>query len=146
MTAGTPDVVPMTTQEMQEFALRCPFHRWLDMRVRSASADGIEIEVPWRDEIVSNPDRGTIHGGVLAAMLDATAAYAITTRLRRSVPTVDMRTDYHAIAESGQSLTVRGKVVHLGGTLGTADATVFDAKGALVASARATYFVKERKK
>lgn len=136
----------MTTQEMQDFALRCPFHRWLGMRVRSASADSIEIEVPWRDEIVSNPDRRTIHGGVLAGMLDATAAYAITTRLRRSVPTVDMRTDFHAVAESGGTLTVHGKVVSLGRTLGTADATVFDSKGVLVASARATYFVAERKK
>jgi uncharacterized protein (TIGR00369 family) len=54
------------------------------------------------------------------------------------VPTIDMRVDYHAPAMPGD-LTLRGKVVRMGGTVSTAEATIFDAQGKLLASGRGTY-------
>lgn len=42
--------------EQLDAALRiAPFHQWLGLRLVSASSTGIEFEMPWRDEIVSNP-------------------------------------------------------------------------------------------
>ncbi len=50
-----------------------------------------------------------------------------------------MRVDYHAAAMPGD-LTVRGKIVRMGGQFSTAEAQVFDAQGKLLASGRGTYF------
>ena len=131
----------MNLEQLQVFAARSPYHQWLGFEVTALKHDGIEVRVPWREELVSNPRRLAVHGGVLAALIDATAAYAITARLGISVPTVDLRCDYHAVAHSGGILVVRGRVLHLGRTLATAEAQIVDERDVLVASGRGTYFV-----
>ena len=55
------------------------------------------------------------------------------------MPTIDLRVDYHSAAMPGD-LTVRGKVVRMGSQVSTAEASIFDAGGKLLASGRGTYF------
>lgn len=46
-------------------ALRAaPFHNWLDLDIVALSGDSLELAMPWRDEIVSNPRIGSVHGGI----------------------------------------------------------------------------------
>ena len=85
-----------------------------------------------------NPDRGYTHGGVLATLVDLAADWAMVKKLGRGVPTIDLRVDYHAAAMPGD-LTARGKVVRVGGQFSTAEASICDAKGKLIASGRGTY-------
>ena len=49
------------------------------------------------------------------------------------------RVDYHAVALPGD-LTIKGKIVRMGGQFSTAEASIFDAQGKLLASGRGTYF------
>ena len=129
----------LTLEQIQEIVTRAPFHKWLGLQVIAVHDDGIEIKAKWREEWVVNPDRGYTHGGVLAALVDLAADWAMVKKLGRGVPTIDLRVDYHAAAMPGD-LTARGKVVRMGAQFSTAEASIYDAKGKLIASGRGTYF------
>ena len=129
----------ITPERVQELVTRGPFHRWLGLKVVAVHDDGIELTATWREEWVVNPDRGYTHGGILAALVDLAADWAMVKKLGRGVPTIDLRVDYHAAAMPGD-LAARGKVVRLGGQFSTAEAHIYDSNGKLVASGRGTYF------
>jgi uncharacterized protein (TIGR00369 family) len=128
-----------TAERVQELITRGPYHRWLGLKVLAVHDDGIELTATWRDEWVVNPERRYTHGGVLAALVDLGADWAMIRKLGRPAPTIDLRVDYHAAAPPGD-LTIRGKVVRMGSQFSTAEAHVFDAQGKLLASGRGTYF------
>ena len=129
----------LTVEELQKLITRGPFNRWLDFKVVKSDEDGIEVTATWREDWVVNPDRRYTHGGILAAIVDVAADYAIAAQYGRPVPTIDVRVDYHRAAMPGD-LTAKGKVVRLGSQYATAEAYVYDKDGALVASGRGTYF------
>jgi uncharacterized protein (TIGR00369 family) len=129
----------LTIDRVQEHLMRAPYHQWLGLKVIALHDDGIEIRASWRDEWVVNPERRYTHGGVLAALIDLGADWAMIKKLGRAVPTIDLRIDYHAAAMPGD-LTVRGKVIRMGSQVSTAEAAVHDADGKLLASGRGSYF------
>jgi len=126
-------------ESLQELITRGPFNRWLNFTFLRADEEGIELEVGWREEWVVNPDRRYTHGGILAAIVDTAADYAIAANLGRPVPTISVRVDYHKAAMPGD-LTARAHVVRMGSQYSTAEAYVYDTEGRLVASGRGTYF------
>ncbi len=128
----------ITIERAQELIDRGAYHRWLGIKVTALHEDGIELTARWREEWVVNPERRYTHGGVLAALVDLAADWAMLRKTGRGVPTIDMRVDYHSPAMPGD-LTLHGKVVRMGGTVSTAEARVFDAQGKLLCSGRGTY-------
>jgi uncharacterized protein (TIGR00369 family) len=128
----------LTPAHVEQLLTRGPFHRWLGLKVLAVRADGIELKATWREEWVVNPDRRYTHGGVLAALVDVAADWAMVTRTGRGVPTIDMRVDYHAAAMPGD-LVARGRIVKWGNQFSVAEAQVFDESGKLLASGRGTY-------
>jgi len=126
-------------EKLQELITRGPFNKWLNLAVLKAGADGVEIKAAWREEWVVNPERRYTHGGILAAIIDVAADYAIAAQLGRPVPTIDIRVDYHKAAMPGD-LTAKARVVRMGSQYSTAEASLYDKEGALVASGRGTYF------
>src|SRR3954469_21718718 len=129
----------ITIKRVQELITRAPFHQWLGLKVIAVHDDGIELKATWREEWVVNPDRRYTHGGVLAALIDLAADWAMVKKTGRGVPTIDLRVYYHAAAIT-RDLTARGKVVRMGGQFSTAEAQIFDSQGKLLASGRGTYF------
>jgi uncharacterized protein (TIGR00369 family) len=128
----------MTVERLQQLVTRAPYHQWLGLKAIAAERDRVELKATWREDWVVNPDRRYTHGGILAALLDLGADWALATRTGRGVPTIDLRIDYHAAAMPGD-LTVRGRVVRFGSQFSTAESQVFDGEGKLLASARGTY-------
>jgi uncharacterized protein (TIGR00369 family) len=129
----------MTIEKLQQIISRGPFNQWLNFTILKIDAAGIELKAAWREEWVVNPDRRYTHGGILAAIVDVAADYAIAAQLGRPVPTIDIRVDYHKAAMPGD-LTAKAKIVRSGSQYSTAEAYVYDQEGALVASGRGTYF------
>ena len=129
----------LTVDELQRLITRGPFNRWLNFTVTKVDEEGIEVTAAWREEWVVNPDRRYTHGGIVAAIIDVAADYAIAARLGRPVPTIDMRVDFHKAAMPGD-LTAKARVVRMGSQFTTAEASLYDKDGALVASGRGTYF------
>ena len=119
-----------------------PFHAWLGVRLVALSESEVTISMPWRAEFVSSPTARYTHGGVIAALVDLAADYAIAAKLGRGVPTIDMRVDFHTAAEAGEELVARASVIKLGRTLATAEARILGAEGRLVASGRGVYLAR----
>ena|SRR5579885_2254837 len=129
----------LTVEKVQAMITRGPYHQWLGLKVTALHDDGIELTATWREEWVVNPERRYTHGGVLAALVDLTADWAMVSKLGRPAPTVDLRVDYHNAAMPGD-LTCRGKIVRLGSQFSTSEAQILDGGGKLLASGRGTYF------
>ena len=124
--------------EVEALLLRAPYHRWLGLRVVSVGAGEIAITAAWRPEWVVNEEVGYTQGGILAALIDLTADWALVSRTGRGVPTVDLRVDYHRPAGRGD-LLCRGRAVKFGGQISVAEASIFDADDTLLASGRGVY-------
>ena len=126
----------ITLERVQELVTRGPFHQWLGLKVVAVHDDGIELTAKWREEWVVNPDRGYTHGGVLATLVDLAADWAMVKKLGRGVPTIDLRVD-HRRRHAWRSHRPRQGAPR---RLSTAEASIYDAKGKLIASGRGTYF------
>jgi uncharacterized protein (TIGR00369 family) len=130
---------PIGIEKLQDLITRGPFNRWLNFTVLNAGDDGVEITAAWRDEWIVHPERRYTHGGILAAIVDVAADFAIAARLGRPVPTIDLRVDYHKAAMPGD-ITAKARVVRMGGQYSTAEAYLYNREGELLASGRGTYF------
>ena len=128
-----------TPESLEQRLAAGPFNRWLGFKVLKMDDDGLELKATWREEWVVNPDRRYTHGGILAAIIDVAADYAIAIQVGRPVPTIDIRVDYHKAAMPGDVIA-KARVVRMGSQYATAEAYVYDSEGALVASGRGTYY------
>jgi uncharacterized protein (TIGR00369 family) len=129
----------LTLDQIQALITRAPFHQWLGLTIIAVGDDSIEIKAKWREEWVVNVERRYTHGGILAALIDLAADFAMVRQTGRGVPTIDMRVDYHRAAMPGD-LIARGKVVRFGSQFATAEAEIIDCDGKLIATGRGTYF------
>jgi uncharacterized protein (TIGR00369 family) len=129
----------ITRESVQALLTRAPFHQWLGIEVLELHENGIDLKAKWREEWVVNPDRRYTHGGILAALIDLAADWALVNKTGRGVPTIDMRVDYHSVAMPGD-LIIKGRVVRPGSQFSTAEAHIYSADGKLLASGRGTYF------
>jgi uncharacterized protein (TIGR00369 family) len=134
----------VTLEQIQALITRAPFHQWLGLTVVAVGDDSIEIKATWREEWVVNVERRYTHGGILAALIDLAADFALIKQTGRGVPTIDMRVDYHRVAMPGD-LIMRGKVVRAGSQFATAEAYIFDLDGKLICSGRGTYLTAQPK-
>lgn len=125
----------------EQALLVAPFHSWLQLKVLGATKDGIELEFPWRDETISNPRTRTIHGGVLASLIDLAGMYAILAQTTSVAATADLHVDYLRPATNGP-IRVRAHVVKLGRTVSVAATDLLDDAGALVARGRGSYLMR----
>ena len=133
------DTPSISIEALQALITRGPFNRWLDFTVLASDEAGIEVKAAWREDWVVNPDRRYTHGGILSAIIDVAADYAIAAKLGRPVPTIDLRVDFHKAAMPGD-LTAKARVVRMGSQYSTAEASIYDQEGSLVASGRGTYY------
>ena len=124
---------------LSEMIVSPPPHRWLNLRLVELTEEHVDIAMPWREEIVADPKARYTHGGILATLIDLAADYAVAAKLGRGVPTIDMRVDYHKAAMPGEELIARGKVIRMGRTIATAEATIRKTDGTLIASGRGVY-------
>src|SRR5204862_518097 len=84
----------ITAEKVQVLLTRALYHQWLGLQVLALHDDGIDLKATWREEWVVSPERRYTHGGVLAALVDLAADWALVKRTGRGVPTVDLRGDY----------------------------------------------------
>ncbi|MCI0997700.1 PaaI family thioesterase [Pseudomonas corrugata] len=130
------DTLP-TAADIQARLLKGPYHQWLGLEVTEVGEGSIELTAKWREEWVVNVEGGYIHGGILAALVDLTADWALVSKTGKGVPTIDLRVDYHRAAKG--DLRASGRVIKFGKQFSVAEAQVFDAEGHLVASGRGVY-------
>jgi uncharacterized protein (TIGR00369 family) len=87
---------------------------------------------------------GTMHGGILATLLDSAMACAVHTTLPkgRGYTSLEIKVNYvRAVTNASGELSAEGKIVHGGRRSAVAEARVVDAKGRLCATASTTCLV-----
>jgi uncharacterized protein (TIGR00369 family) len=130
----------MNIQEVQAVIDRGPYLRWLGLRVLEINKEMIEARATWREEWVANLNLMQTQGGILAALIDFAADFALFETLGKPVPTIDMRVDYHRMAKQGD-LIVKGKAIRIGKQFSVCEAYVYDLENKLIASGRGTYLM-----
>ncbi|MCB2075429.1 hotdog fold thioesterase [Novosphingobium sp. FKTRR1] len=128
----------MDLEQLRAMLLIAPFHQWLGLDIVELTDETLILEMPWREEIVSNPMIGSAHGGILSALIDLTGLYTINALGGSARATADMRVDFHRPATSGPVRAI-GRVVKLGKQLSVAETRIEDAGGRLLASGRGAY-------
>jgi len=63
--------------------------------VEAGGGRGI-MRLPWRENLVGNPETGVLHGGVVTTLIDSICGIACLTALEKPQPiaTLDLRIDY----------------------------------------------------
>jgi uncharacterized protein (TIGR00369 family) len=96
--------------------------------VLDCGEDFVEVKATWREEWMANPDRKHTHGGILAALIDLGADWALTSRTGHAVPTSTYGSTIHRAAMPGD-LVVKGRVIKFGRPVSpSCEAQVFDAE------------------
>ncbi len=134
----TGNALEKTSDDVQAIIDGSAYLSWLGLTVMSLGADTIDAKAKWRPEWVANPVRGQTQGGILAALIDFAANFALMNSIGNPVLTVNLRIDYHRMALAGD-LIASGRVVKLGRQVSTCEAQLFDEAGKLVASGRGTF-------
>src|SRR5579863_2741813 len=113
------------------FEQMIPFNRVLGLKLESLDPKAPKLRIDMRPELVGNPVRQILHGGVISATLDVVGGLAIAlasiTRKAEETParhfpdigTIDLRIDYLRPGR-GYYFVATGHVVRLGGRVAVA--------------------------
>ena len=134
------DGASLTLEQVQALVTRAPYHQWLGLKVTALHDDGIELTATWRAEWVVNLERRYIHGGVLAALVDLTADWAMLKKLGRPVPTIDLRVDYLRPGIS-EYFELQAEVMRLGSRVASTRMEFYGADGKLMSAGSAAYII-----
>jgi uncharacterized protein (TIGR00369 family) len=106
--------------------------------------DRVRIRVPWREDLVGDPDTGVLAGGLVTALLDHVGGLAVWIALDRFEPiaTLDLRVDYMRAAEPGRDLLAEARCYRLTHSIAFVRAWAFeDGPDDPVAAAQAAYML-----
>jgi uncharacterized protein (TIGR00369 family) len=104
--------------EMMNAALRdfVPHNRALGITMIEASFTPaiVTTRMPWKAELVGNPETQVVHGGVIFTLLDATCGAAVFLRLREpsAIATLDLRVDFLGRAPAHKDIFARAECYH----------------------------------
>ena len=120
------DLLDRVGRWMQEYI---PFNRYIGLEILSMQRDTALLKIPFKEELVGDPHRRAIHGGVLASVLDVaggTVCWGAMLSEEGRVSTVDLRVDY---LRKGlcEDLYCEAKLIRLGKSVAVARMEVFPA-------------------
>ncbi len=123
------------------------FNRLVGLRVTDISPGRCRCTVPFRDELVGDPFRPALHGGVASWLADTAgglAVFAAIGTLDARVSTIDLRVDYYAPAEL-RDLHADAEVIRVGNRVGVSRILLHHGDlSVLVAEGKGVYNVHKR--
>ncbi|CAC5399077.1 acyl-coenzyme A thioesterase 13-like [Mytilus californianus] len=89
---------------------------------------------------------GSLHGGIIASLVDAVSTWGLSTATKhhRHI-SVDLSVSYMRKAELGETITIEGKTVKLGGRVAFLTATLLDKNQKIIATGKHTKLILENK-
>jgi uncharacterized protein (TIGR00369 family) len=126
------------------------FNKYLGLKVESFEADAPKLRFEMRPELVGNPARQILHGGVISATLDVAGGFAIMlslaadmTGIPTSFPnmgTIDLRVDYLRPGR-GKYFIATARIVRKGKRIAVTHMELHNDTGELIATGGAAYVV-----
>ena len=117
-----------------------PFNRLLGLKGESVAEGRCVARLPVREELVGDPRRPAVHGGVIASLMDAAGGAAAWSALGEdeTVSTVDLSVDYLEPARVQGTLRAEAELVRKGNRVCHVRVALTQ-EGRLVAEGRAVY-------
>ncbi len=99
----------------RRFFASIPHSRRIGLTVTDVGRRSFSAAVEYREELVGNPYRGYLHGGVLTTLIDQTSGAAAFFSLSppEFVATLDLRIDHLRAARPGRAIHARAECYHL---------------------------------
>lgn len=110
------DVHPKLAPLAQFMEQGIPYNLFLGLRCEVLREGVCVLRVPWRDELVGDPFRPAVHGGVTSMLADTAGGGAVFTMMASQydrTSTVDLRVDYLRPGPAAD-LVCEAKVVRMG--------------------------------
>lgn len=84
---------------------------WLGLRYHSHGDDWVELELPWREDLIGDEGREVLASGPIVSLLDMASGLSIWTRMGtfRAIATLDLRVDYTRPAKERASVFGRAR-------------------------------------
>ena len=106
--------------------------------------DRIRLKVPWREDLVGDPETGVLAGGLVTALMDHVGGLAVWVALDRfeSIATLDLRVDYMRAAQPRRDLIAEARCYRLTRSIAFVRAWAFEEDPAdPVAAAQSAYML-----
>jgi uncharacterized protein (TIGR00369 family) len=137
---------PAVIEQLKELMTnQIPFNRFLGIVVEELREGFCRLKIPYREELIGDPFRPALHGGVLSALADTTGGAAVFTvvSLGDRVSTIDMLIDYLRPAEL-KDIACEATVTRIGNRVASTDMKLFhpNTPDQFIATGRAVYNVK----
>jgi acyl-coenzyme A thioesterase PaaI-like protein len=127
--------------------LGAPQPKALGLRLVAIARRTACFEAPFRDDLVGDPERGIIAGGVVTTLIDHALATAVRTVKKGGAPTLDLRVDYVRAAAPRAGIFCEATCYKLTRSIGFTRAVVWDTdRDDPIATAQATFAIPERKR
>jgi len=131
-------LAPDEQRRIQEAFENVPFAHLIGMELGEVTRGAATVRLAVRDNLRQN--RGVVHGGVTASLIDTAAAFAILPLLEpgQSTTTIDLTIHYLRPLLSGQAVA-RARVLRAGRRLIVVTVEIVDEAEILVATALTSY-------
>lgn len=143
---GAPDDDPKKRVLRAFFSSQIPFNKLLGLEVEDFGDGFARLLVPYRPELVGDPVRPALHGGVLSATIDAAGGLAVFSQVEMAtdrISTIDLRVDYLRPAAL-EDVACEARVTRMGNRVASIDAVTFHPTDPdkLIATGKAVYSVR----
>lgn len=131
-----------TLEQWQKKLGFLPYNRELDLRFGELTERGCILRLPYRPELIGDPESGALHVGAIAALVDTTFGYAVHRRLseRRGFATLDLRIEHLQRSTAGQDILCVGDCHKLTANVAFVRGSVYhDDPGAAIATGVGIY-------
>lgn len=107
---NTPATPRFDAREASKWFFRHGHTGWLGLRFTDQGDNWVELELPWRKDLLGDRDRPVLASGPIISLMDMASGMAIwqTQGTFRPVATLDLRVDYQRPARERAS--VKGRV------------------------------------
>jgi uncharacterized protein (TIGR00369 family) len=119
---------------------RSPYFSLLSMKVEDLEWGTCVLEVELEKKHLQ--PFGSVHGGLIASVVDATAFWAVFPQVKDGLglTTVEIKVNYLAPVKQGR-LVAKGRCIKIGKTLALGEAYIHSAEGNLLAHGTATMMI-----
>ena len=134
-------------QVMEEYIA---FNKYLGLKVESFDVHAPKLRFDMRPELVGNPSRQILHGGVISATLDVAGGFAIMLSIAQessvtptsfpNMGTIDLRVDYLRPGR-GKHFIATARIVRQGSRIAVTHMELHNDAGELIATGGAAYVV-----
>ena len=143
----TKDMHAVMRQVMEQ---HIAFNRYLGLKVESFDIEAPKLRLDMRPELVGNPSRQILHGGVISATLDVAGGFAIMLSVLAesaaapttfpNMGTIDLRVDYLRPGR-GKYFIATARIVRKGSRIAVTHMELHNDTGELIATGGAAYVV-----